>query len=90
MIRGCTLSVQNVNKNTFLKLSCRQNSLLYEESKAFHGDAGPCWTQCFSQLCQVAPLAMGVDEIAESSHFKGCPHTFVDIMHMFAFDLIKK
>ena len=51
-------------QNTFLILSCiqpfcPQNSLnslghgLYKVSKAFHRDAGPCWLQCFQQLCQV-------------------------------------
>ena len=26
---------------------------LYNVSKAYHRDAGQCWLQCFSQLCQV-------------------------------------
>ena len=49
-------------EDTFLILSCipfcLQNSLnssdhgLYKVLKAFHRDAGPCWLQCFPQLCQ--------------------------------------
>ena len=56
-----TRSAQNI-RNTFLILSCTsfcpQNSLnlsghgLYTVSKAFCRDVGPCWLQCFPQLCQ--------------------------------------
>jgi hypothetical protein len=65
-----TLSVQNI-KNTFLILSRRQNSLdelvslnssgygLLKVSKAFHWVAGPCWLQCFPQLCQVGWMSFG-------------------------------
>jgi hypothetical protein len=65
---GYTLSVQNI-RNTFLILSCTpfipQNSLnlsghgLYKVSKAFHRHAGPCWLQCFPQLCQVVWMSFG-------------------------------
>ena len=57
-----TLRVHRVqNINTFLIVSCTlfalrtasiHCSLDYKVSKAFHGDAGPCWLQCFPQLCQ--------------------------------------
>jgi hypothetical protein len=63
-----TLSVQNI-RNTFLILSgaifCPQNSLncsvhgLNKVSKVFHRDAGPCWLQCFPQLCQVGWMSFG-------------------------------
>jgi hypothetical protein len=32
---------------------------LYNVSKAFHRDAGQCWLQCFSQLCQVGWMSFG-------------------------------
>ena len=54
-----TLGVQNI-KNTFLILSCSSSRHgLYKVLKAFHRDAGPCWLQCFSQLCQVGWMSFG-------------------------------
>ena len=40
----------------------RLNSLGHERytvSKVFHRDTGPCWLQCFSQLCQVGWRSFG-------------------------------
>ena len=31
----------------------------YKLSKAFHRDAGPCWLQCFPQLCKVGCMFFG-------------------------------
>ena len=62
-------SIRNI-KNALIILSCTpllcpQNSLnlsehgLYKVLKAFHRFDGPCWLQCFPQLCQVGWMSFG-------------------------------
>ena len=63
-----TLSAQNI-RNIFLIITCipfcPQNSLslsghgLYKVLKVLHRDVGPCWLQCFTQLCQVGWMSFG-------------------------------
>ena len=64
-----TMSISSI-RNAFLILCgtppfCRQKSLnssglgLYKVLNALHRDAGPCWLQCFPQLCQVGWMFFG-------------------------------
>ena len=69
-----TLGVQNIRNILILSCTtlCPQSSLnslghgLYKVSNAFHRDAGPCWLQCFPQLCQVGWISFGCCTILDT------------------------